>query len=90
MQAALPALKRAQEAVDGIQAADVNEVKSNRNPNELIKYIFDAIVIFFQSKLLPITIVDYNYNKKENKSMPFLKDSYDDAGKGILSDIQFL
>jgi hypothetical protein len=40
--------------------------------------------------MVPITIVDYLYNKKDNKSMPFLKDSYDEAGKVILSDIAFL
>lgn len=50
----MPALKAAERAVDSLKPADIVEMKTNRNPHDLIKYIMDVIVIFFQGKLGPI------------------------------------
>ncbi len=47
LQAAIPALRRAQESVDSIDSKDITELKANRNPLEIIKYIFDAVLVFF-------------------------------------------
>lgn len=42
-------------------------MKTNRNPLDIIKYIFDSIVIFFGAKCVPISIEDKIFNKKEGK-----------------------
>jgi len=65
LEAALPALKRAQEAVDSIDPKDIVELKANRAPLDIIKFIFDSVLVFFQAKLVPITIQQYVFNRKE-------------------------
>lgn len=50
----MPALERAQRAVSELKPSDIVEMKSNRNPLDLIKYIMDSVVVFFQGKLIPI------------------------------------
>jgi len=47
LQAALPALKRAQDAVDSIDQRDIVEMKANKNPLDIIKYIMDSVLVFF-------------------------------------------
>lgn len=43
----MPALNRAQKAVDSLNKNDVNEMKANKKPIDIIKYIMDVICIFF-------------------------------------------
>lgn len=43
----MPALIRAQKAVDSLNKNDVNEMKANKKPLDIIKYIMDVICIFF-------------------------------------------
>ena len=43
----MPALKRAQAAVDSLDNKDIVEMKTNRNPLDIIKYILDACAIYF-------------------------------------------
>lgn len=62
------------------------ELKTNKNPGDIIKYILDSVVIFFQRKLAPISIDEKVMNKKEGKIILFLKDSWDEQGKATLSD----
>jgi dynein heavy chain len=47
LEAAMPALIAAEKAVAGLKPSDIVEMKSNRNPGDIIKYIMDAVVIFF-------------------------------------------
>lgn len=65
-------------------------MKANRNPLDIIKYIMDSVVVFFGAKLAPISIEDKIFNKKEGKVVPFMKDSWDEAGKGTLSEMNFM
>jgi dynein heavy chain len=90
LQAALPALKRAQEAVDSIDQRDITEMKANRNPLDVIRYIMDSVVVFFGAKLAPIVIEEKIFNKKEGKTVQFLKDSWEESGKFVLGDMNFM
>ena len=90
LEAALPALKRAQEAVDSIDPKDIVELKANRAPLDIIKFIFDSVLVFFQAKLVPITIQQYVFNRKEGTQVSFLKDSWEESGKLALGDMQFM
>jgi len=65
LEAAMPALLAAEKAVASLKAADIVELKTNRNPGDIIKYILDSVVIFFQGKLSPITIEEKVFNKKK-------------------------
>jgi len=47
LQAALPYLKKAEGAVKSIKQADISEIKLIRNPNAMIKIIFDCVNILF-------------------------------------------
>lgn len=47
LEAALPALKRAEEAVASIEQKDIVEMKANRAPLDIIKYIMDSVLVFF-------------------------------------------
>jgi dynein heavy chain len=47
LEAAMPALVRAQEAVEGIEAKDIVEMKANKAPLDIIKYIMDSVCVFF-------------------------------------------
>jgi len=66
-------------------------MKANRNPLDIIKYIMDAVVIFFGGKVVPISIEEKTFKKGMNP-IPFMKDSFDEPGGGktILSDMQFM
>lgn len=84
LQQALPALEAAQNAVNNLKPQDIVELKSNRNPAIIIKYIMDTVTVFFNGKLLPITIIQAEVNKKEGRVIPYLQDSFDEGGKQIL------
>jgi len=90
LEAAMPALLAAEKAVASLKAADIVELKTNRNPGDIIKYILDSVVIFFQGKLSPITIEEKVFNKKEGKIVPFMRDSWEEGGKGILNNMDFM
>lgn len=40
-------------------------MKANKQPLDIIKYIFDSVLVFFQAKLVPITIETRVFNRKE-------------------------
>jgi len=59
-------------------------MKANRSPLDVIRYIMDSVVVFFGAKLVPITIEEKIFNRKENKTVQFLKDSWEESGKFVL------
>jgi hypothetical protein len=59
-------------AVTSLNSKDIVELKANRNPAVIIKFILDTVCVFFQGKLLPIIVVQVEVNKKEGRVIPFL------------------
>lgn len=47
LQAALPALDRAYRAVNELKPSDIVELKTNKKPGAIIKYILDSVCVFF-------------------------------------------
>jgi len=43
----MPALLAAEKAVANLKPSDIVELKTNRNPGDIIKYIMDSVTIFF-------------------------------------------
>jgi hypothetical protein len=76
--------------VDSIDQRDITEMKANRSPLDVIRYIMDSVVVFFGAKLIPIIIEDKVFNKKEGKVIPFLKDSWEESGKFVLGEMNFM
>lgn len=90
LQGALPALARAQKAVDSLDNKDIVEMKANRNPLDIIRYILDAVAIYFQVKVDPIKMVEKQFNKKEERKVLFTEESYESSGKAVLNDMNFM
>ena len=65
-------------------------MKANKSPLDIIKYIMDSVLVFFMGKLVPISIEDRVFNRKEGKVVQFLRESWDEYGKQQLSDIAFM
>ena len=87
LQAALPALKRAEEAVASLDNKDIIEIKTTKTPHEVIKYIFDLVCIYFQVRLSPVICSEEKqFDKKSEKKSIFIKDSWEDSGKSVLVD----
>lgn len=53
--AAIPALERAQKAVDALEKKDIDEMKAMKSGlMDIMKIIIDTIVIYFGGRLIPI------------------------------------
>lgn len=74
---------RAQAAVDSLDAASVNEMKANKKPQEILKLTLDAIAIYFNLKLAPIS-VSYDLEVAKGTTINFWKNSFEESGKFIL------
>ena len=83
MAAAIPAQMRAQAAVDSLDSASVNEMKANKKPPEIMKLTLDALAIYFNLKLVPISVA-YDLEITRGTVINFWKNSFDDSGKFIL------
>lgn len=57
LEAAMPALLAADQAVRDLDKKDIDDLKANKNPMTIIKYILDSVAVFFKEKLLPVHIV---------------------------------
>lgn len=73
--AALPALEKAQKAVESIKPADITELKGMRTPAEAARLVMDAVQILFQDSLKPVESRDWTLLKTQTS---FVSDSYDD------------
>lgn len=85
----MPALRAADQAVKDLNQADINDLKANKNPMFIIRYVLDTVCIFFKEPLeIPIKVEDRQMSKKDTFSVTFLKDSWDETRK-VLSDTAF-
>ena len=50
----------------------------------------DTVTIFFGGKLSPVRYEMIEVNKKENRSISFMVDSFEEGGKVALSDMNFM
>jgi hypothetical protein len=81
--AALPAQERAQAAVDSLDPASVNEMRSTKKPQEILKITLDAIAIYFNLKLSQIQLIPELVISKDI-TIPFWKNSFEESGRFIL------
>ena len=74
LQAALPYLRKAEDAVKSIQQKDITEIKAIRRPKDIVKIIFDCVNILFMRPLDPVTPKIIEVAKAEH---PFINDSFE-------------
>ena len=91
LDAALPALRAAEEAVSAIQQPQIVELKAMKTPLEIMKYVMDCVCILTSSTLAPIIPEEKAFNKKDpTKITPYMKDSWEESGRFLLTSIDFL
>jgi dynein heavy chain, axonemal len=83
---AQPIVERAIKAVDSIKPADINEVKKLAKPADIIRVIFDCVIILFGKTIQMPTIGNVNIKKR---MFEFISPSYDVA-QSIMNDANFL
>eukprot|EP00002_Diphylleia_rotans_P028875 TRINITY_DN5840_c0_g1_i3.p1 TRINITY_DN5840_c0_g1~~TRINITY_DN5840_c0_g1_i3.p1 ORF type:complete len:4482 (-),score=987.95 TRINITY_DN5840_c0_g1_i3:157-13602(-) len=79
---AKPALDEAIQAVKSMQLKDIQSLKSMKSPPDLIRRIFDAVLILFSQPVIPVECV-------ETKGRLSIRDSYVHA-LTLMSDVGFL
>lgn len=84
----MPALEAADEAVRQLEKKDIDDLKANRNPMVLIKYIMDTVAIFFKKPLAAVSGVSVMLSQKDPAPTSFMKDSWEET-KSLLSDTNF-
>jgi len=91
LQAALPALQKAQSAVDNLDPKDIQEMKANNKPHIIIKYILDSVGIFFHQKLgAQVKMTQYQFSKKDPTEYPMLTESWEECGMAVKNDANLL
>ena len=50
---AQPFVDQAVTAIDSIKPADINEIKKLPNPADIIKFVFDGVLILFMMPMIP-------------------------------------
>jgi dynein heavy chain, axonemal len=84
---ALPFLKRAEQAVDSIKPASINELSGMNNAVDTTRLIMDTIHILFQRSLDPVKPRSLTILKTD---IPFICDSFDNHSKMTLKSSVFL
>ncbi|GBG33121.1 Dynein heavy chain 5, axonemal [Hondaea fermentalgiana] len=99
---AQPYLDQAESAIKSIKPAHINEVKKLAKPSDIIKLVFDGVLILFKARLNPVkectltvkkqqvTFVEpsYSHAQKMMGSASFLKDllEFSKSGKDLIND----
>eukprot|EP00916_Digyalum_oweni_P009684 GHVL01016321.1.p1 GENE.GHVL01016321.1~~GHVL01016321.1.p1 ORF type:complete len:1870 (+),score=456.95 GHVL01016321.1:3343-8952(+) len=87
LEAALPFLREAEEAANSISQKDVTELKSMKSPSEIIKLVFDGVLILQMKSVVAIKSEKKTINKQE---VDFVHDSFDEYAKPMLCDARFM
>lgn len=74
LQAALPFLHKAEDAVKSISQKDITEIKAIRRPKDIVRIIFDCVNILFMQPLDVVVPKVVEVNRGEH---PFIADSFD-------------
>jgi len=87
LETAMPFLREAEAACNSIQKKDIAEMKTNKNPADIIKLSFDGLLLLQSKQILPVARQEGFINKL---TAPFIKDSFEEYARRDLADINFL
>merc|ERR1719473_2136298 len=84
---AQPFVDEAETAINSIKPAHINEIKKLANPSDIIKLVFDGVLILFNNALNPIHPETLVIAKQE---VPFFETSFKPHSQMMMGDTQFL
>ena len=84
---AQPFVQEAETAISSIKPAHIGEIKKLPNPSDIIKLVFDGVLILFQKPLHPVKAATLQVAKKE---LPFFETSFKPYAMNMLNDARFL
>merc|ERR1719258_758953 len=84
---AQPFVDEAETAINSIKPAHINEIKKLANPSDIIKLVFDGVLILFNNALNPIHPETLYVSKQE---VPFFETSFKPHSQMMMGDTQFL
>lgn len=82
-------MMRAQQAVDSLDSKMITEIKATKKPPPVFEVIMDTVCILFMAKINSVApAVDFPI--VVGNLINTIKPSYDECGKVVLSDMNFL
>lgn len=84
---AQPFVDMANAAINSIKPNDINEIKANKKPTDIIKLIFDGLLILFMQPLLPVNSMTLNLKKTD---VEFIESSFFPFGQRLVGSASFL
>ena len=84
---AQPFVKEAEAAIASIKPAHIGEIKKLPNPSDIIKLVFDGVLILFQKPLNTVRPAKLSVAKKE---LAFIETSFKPYAMNMLNDSRFL
>lgn len=84
---AQPFVDKAETAIRSIKPADIGEVKKFANPADIIKLVFDGILVLFKLPLNPVKPCKLSVAKKE---VNFIEPSFKPHGVALMNKADFL
>jgi len=84
---AMPFLRDAEAACNSITKKDIGDLKVNRKPANIIRYVFDGLQILMQKKLVDVKGTQVEIAKKE---VGFIQDSFEEYSILELGKMSFL
>ncbi|KAJ0399007.1 hypothetical protein P43SY_008327 [Pythium insidiosum] len=84
---AKPFVDQAETAIDSIKPADIGEIKKLAKPADIIRLVFDGVLILFKNQLCPVKATKLSVNKQE---VDFIETSFSPYAQSVMSDSNFL
>jgi len=84
---AMPFVNEANAAINSIKPAHIGEIKGNKNPTDIIKLVFDCILILFKEYVVPVKPTKLTIKGDE---FPFFETSFKPYGMSMISRSTFL
>merc|ERR1719181_1747117 len=84
---AQPYVDEAETAIDSIKPAHIGEIKKLAKPSDIIKLVFDGVLILFKNQLLPVVETTLFVAKQD---LPFFETSFVPHAQKVMGDSRFL
>uniref|UniRef100_A0A7S1KLW9 AAA+ ATPase domain-containing protein n=2 Tax=Percolomonas cosmopolitus TaxID=63605 RepID=A0A7S1KLW9_9EUKA len=89
LEAAKPALEKAEAALQNVNAKDLNVVKALGKPPPLVKLVMDGVIIIMRQNIIPIQVDQEFFENKKTKGRRVPLASWESAKK-MMSDMNFI
>ena len=87
MAKAKPFVEEAETAIDSIKPAHIGEIKKLAKPADIIRLVFDGVLILFKNQLCAVKPAKLNVAKQE---IDFIETSFSPYAQSVMSDSNFL